>query len=119
MSQLSVTFKPDVQKKLRTYAEKHGIGVAEAIRRLVDIGIRMEAYQEQQDADGNAGTFDIPKALNKLEKAATRNMQYLIEVLQFHHQEIAKDMNKEQFDALLNKVRAVSTARSQEIIREM
>ena len=104
MRQLSVTFKPDIQNKLRDYAEKQNIGVAEAIRRLVDIGLRMEEYRQQDNGAGS--TFnELVTLLTQVKKLAETNMTLILQINMLEQSNFKYHQGEEAFQKRIKEVR--------------
>ncbi len=67
MNQISISFDKPTEEKLRNRAKENDMTVAHYVRRLVDIGLRVEemSSQEKPTTDDSTELNDLKKLLHK------------------------------------------------------
>lgn len=83
MNQISITFPKKTKEKLHQNAQQKEIAIAQYIRDLVDIGLRVEEMSAQKKTDGDKpdpliAEFDLFKKLLQKDLVSSYEMLYLI-----------------------------------------
>lgn len=118
MPQISLTIQSDILNQAENRAKEKKLSRSEYLNRLIESGLRMEEYQEQNPAS-NEDEFDIQNAFKRLEKIAGINMKYIMEADLYIQRNIRISHGDDQLENAKSVVREMASDKSKALINEI